>query len=130
MVQFKVLSGRMAGSEKVARHFPFNIGRSASADLQVEEDGVWDQHLELSFDPSTGFTLAARPKALASVNGQPFESVLLRNGDLIEIGAIKIRFWLSNTRQKSLGWREWLTWAGIALITALQIALIYLLINQ
>jgi pSer/pThr/pTyr-binding forkhead associated (FHA) protein len=130
MVQFKVLSGKMAGSEMVARHFPFRIGRSASADLQVEEDGVWDQHLELGFEPSTGFTLVAKPNALAAVNGQPFDRILLRNGDLIEIGALKIRFWLSDTKQKSLSWREWATWAGIVFITGLQVVLIYLLMTQ
>jgi pSer/pThr/pTyr-binding forkhead associated (FHA) protein len=130
MVQFKVLSGKMAGSEMAARHFPFRIGRSVSADLRVEEDGVWEQHLELSFDPTTGFTLVAKPNALASVNGQPFDTILLRNGDLIEIGALKIRFWLSDTKQKSLSWREWATWTGIVLITGLQVALIYLLMTQ
>ena len=48
MVQFKIVSGKMAGTEQVARRFPFRIGRSAEADLRLEDDGVWDDHLELS----------------------------------------------------------------------------------
>lgn len=128
MVQLKILSGKMAGSEHVARHFPFRIGRAASADLRVEEDGVWDEHLELAFHSTDGFILTARPNALAAINGQPFSETVLRNGDAIEIGALKLRFWIAATRQKSLRWREWLTWAGFAAIIALQLYLLYRLI--
>ena len=73
MVHFKIVSGKMAGSEKVARHFPFRIGRAASAELRVEDDGVWDEHLELAFDATNGFVLATRSNAIASINGQSFQ---------------------------------------------------------
>lgn len=125
MVQFKVLSGKMAGNDKVARHFPFQIGRSSSADLQLEEDGVWDQHLVLNFDVAEGFILSTQPNAIAAVNGHQFERAVLRNGDTIEIGALKLRFWLTDTRQTSLWWREWLTWIGIASVAAFELWLIY-----
>jgi predicted component of type VI protein secretion system len=128
MVQFKIVSGKMAGTEKVARHFPFRIGRSPSADLQLSDDGVWDQHLELDFDRSTGFVLNAMPSALAAINGQPFQQAVLRNGDAIEIGALRIRFWLGETRQSSLRPREYLTWAAFVLILVAQFYLIYRLI--
>ncbi len=125
MVQLKVLSGKLAGSECAARQFPFRIGRSPAADLCLEEDGVWDEHLELAFDPGTGFVLTTHAHALASLNGERFERVILRNGDSIEIGALKIRFWLGTNQQASLHWREWLTWAAFILITAAQLGLIY-----
>ncbi|HWF17974.1 MAG TPA: FHA domain-containing protein [Verrucomicrobiae bacterium] len=128
MVQLKIVSGKMAGTEQVARHFPFRIGRSASADLRVEEDGVWDEHLELAFHSTDGFILTAHPNALAAINGQPFREAVLRNGDAIEIGALKIRFWLGATRQSRLGLREWLTWTAFALIIAAQLFLIYRMI--
>ncbi|HEX3800362.1 MAG TPA: FHA domain-containing protein [Verrucomicrobiae bacterium] len=128
MVQFKIVSGKMAGTEKVARHFPFTIGRSASADLQLADDGVWDKHLELLFDPAAGFVLNTHPSALAAINGQPFQQAVLRNGDSIEIGTLKIRFWLGETRQKSLRPREYLTWAAFVLIVIAQFCLIYSLI--
>jgi hypothetical protein len=85
--------------------------------------------LELAFDPQGGFLLTAQPDALTAINGQRIEQAVLRNGDLIEIGAIKIRFWLGKTRQSSLGLREWLTWIAIALITGGQLVLIYWLIR-
>lgn len=128
MVQFKIVSGKMAGSEKVARHFPFRIGRSVSADLRVEDHGVWDEHLELAFHSSDGFVLTTHPNALAAINGQPFREQVLRNGDAIEIGALKIRFWLGETRQSSLRLREWLTWTAFVMIIAAQLFLIYRLL--
>lgn len=125
MVQLKILSGKMAGTERVARHFPFRIGRSSAADLQLEEDGVWEQHVELLFDAANGFILSAHSSALATINGQAFREVVLRNGDALEIGALRISFWLAETRQAGLRLREWLTWAALAFITAAQIFLVY-----
>ncbi len=129
MVQLRVLSGKLAGTEKAARHFPFRIGRSSKADFCLEEDGVWDEHLELAFDPANGFVLVAQPNALACVNGERIQQVVLRNGDSVEIGALKIRFWLGETRQAASRWREWLTWAALLLITGGQLGLIYRLAN-
>jgi len=124
-VLFKIVSGKMAGAERVARRFPFYIGRAASADLQLPEEGVWDRHLEVSFDAAAGFILRAQPNALASLNGRSVNEAVLRNGDLIEIGALKMFFWLGETRQFNLSSREWLTWAGFILVLALQFYLIY-----
>lgn len=129
MVQLKILSGTKAGTTWVARRFPVRIGRSPSADLQLEEQGVWDQHLQLDFQPGTGFILNAQPNALAAVNGQPVQQTLLRNGDTLELGSLKMQFWLSETRQSGLRLRESLTWIAIAAISLGQIALIYWLLR-
>ncbi len=129
MVQLKILSGKMAGAERLVRHFPFRIGRAAAADLQCEEPGVWDIHLELVFDAPRGFVVSVSPNALASVNGQAVQQTVLRNGDIMEIGALKIRFWLGPARQGGMWLREWLTWAALALITAGQLAIIYRLVR-
>jgi hypothetical protein len=125
MVQLKVLSGKRAGTTWVARRFPVRIGRSGATDLQLEEVGVWDQHLQLDFDPAEGIVLSVQQNALASVNGQPVRQAVLRNGDAIEIGSLRMQFWLSETRQAGLRLREGLTWAGIAAISLGQVGLIY-----
>jgi pSer/pThr/pTyr-binding forkhead associated (FHA) protein len=125
MVQLKLLSGKRAGTTWVARRFPVRIGRSAAADLQLEEVGVWDQHLQLDFNPAEGIVLSVQQHALASVNGQPVHQAVLRNGDVIEIGSLRMQFWLSETRQAGLRLREGLTWAGIAAISLGQVGLIY-----
>jgi hypothetical protein len=128
MVQFNILSGKKAGACWVTRHFPVHIGRAPGCDLQIEEPGVWDQHLQLDFIPADGFVLSTQPDALATVNSQPMQESVLRNGDLIEAGSLKLQFWLSETRQAGLRLRESLTWMAIAAICLTQIVIIYLLI--
>ncbi|MBI2924413.1 MAG: FHA domain-containing protein [Verrucomicrobia bacterium] len=129
MVQLQFLTGKKAGSAESVRRFPCVIGRAAEADLPVQEDGVWERHCELSFQSPHGFQLTVQPQALATVNGQPFETGRLCNGDLIEIGALKLRFWLAETRQHSLRLREALTWLALAALALGQVALIYWLLR-
>jgi len=127
MVQFKVLSGKKAGTMWSARRFPVQIGRGQSADLQLEESGVWDRHLRLDFVPLEGLVLTSQPEALTRVNGEPVQQTALRNGDTIELGATSLQFWLTDCRQAGLRWREWLTWSAIAVVSLLQVGLVYLL---
>jgi pSer/pThr/pTyr-binding forkhead associated (FHA) protein len=129
MVQLNILCGKQAGIVKVIHRFPCIIGRAASADVCVEESGVWDRHLELILDSSRNFTLKTLPNTLASVNGQPFHETELRNGDVLEIGSLKMRFWLNEALQKSLRAREFLTWLGLGVLCAGQIGLIYRLLR-
>jgi hypothetical protein len=125
MIQLRILTGKLAGTEHTARIFPLRLGRAPSAGLRLEEDGVWDQHAELAFDPAVGMVLSAQPDALISVNGLSCREAVLRNGDEIALGALKLRFWLGPTRQAGFRVREWLTWAALAAITAGQLYLIY-----
>jgi pSer/pThr/pTyr-binding forkhead associated (FHA) protein len=127
MVQFKVLSGKKAGTVWSARRFPVQIGRGQSADLQLEESGVWERHLRLDFVPLEGLVLTSQPEALTRVNGEPVQQTALRNGDTIELGATSLQFWLADSRQGGLRWREWLTWFAIAAVSLGQVGLVYLL---
>jgi hypothetical protein len=115
MVQLEVLSGKRAGAVAVARRFPFVVGRDGSSDLDLQMPD--------------GFALKVLSQARAAVNDQPVQqAVILRNGDVIGIGAVKIRFWLGETRQLGLQMREFLTWAALVMLCAGQIALIYRLL--
>jgi len=129
VVQLRILSGQKAGSAWVARRFPVCIGRSAASNLQLEEDGVWDQHLRLDFEPAAGIVLRALPNALVTVNEQSVHKAVLRNGDAIGLGSLRIQFWLSETRQSGLHFREGLTWAGITAACLGQVGLIYWLLR-
>jgi pSer/pThr/pTyr-binding forkhead associated (FHA) protein len=124
VIQLTVLNGKKAGTEKVARHFPVRIGRTPANDLSLDEPGIWDDHLELDLQSSNGVLLKAHPNALTCVNGHPVEEVLLQAGDLIEIGSVQIRFWLSPTHQYSLRFREAATWIMLGLLCLAQIGLI------
>lgn len=129
MVQLQVISGKQAGILWEARRFPVQVGRSAGNDLSLEDDGVWEQHFQITSAPDTGFTLSAQSGALVMVNQTPVESVRLKNGDLITAGAAKLSFRLSPTRQRGLRLREWFVWSLIAGITAAQLAFVVWLIQ-
>lgn len=129
MVQIKILSGKKAGTIWSARRFPVRIGRSAGVDLQLEEHGVWDEHCRIELHPGTGFVLETQPDALVTINGQPAQRALLRNGDTIEIAALKLQFWLSETPQRGLRLQEWLVWTAVAGVSLGEIALIYWLVQ-
>ena len=125
MIQFNVLTGKKAGASWVARRFPVRVGRAADSDLQLAEEGVWEDHFQVRFASGEGFILAAHAEARTAVNGQAVQEITLHNGDIVTLGAMRLQFWLAPTRQRGLEWREWLTWAGIALVALLQVALVY-----
>jgi len=129
MVQFNILSGKKAGAQSAARRFPFRIGRAPGNDLQLDDDGVWDQHLTLEFNRRKGFTLTPAPNALATLNGEPVQTAALRNGDIITLGSAKLQFWLAAARQRGLRLREMFVWSLLTAVTAAQLALIYWLIR-
>ncbi len=129
MVLFKILSGKKAGASWAARRFPVRVGRAPANDLQLEDAGIWDEHLLLNFQPQSGFLLSTRGEALASVNGQPVQETLLRNGDTLQLGSVRLQFWLADTRQSGLLIREWLTWAAIGAICLAQVGIIYWLLR-
>ncbi len=129
MIQLNILSGKKAGTQTVARHFPFRIGRAAGNELQLEDDGVWDQHLTLECQPESGFNLATAPNALTTVNAAPVQIAVLRNGDTLTVGSVKIQFWLAAARQRSLLVRESFVWALLVLVTVFQFVLLYWLIR-
>jgi hypothetical protein len=129
MIQLGILSGKKAGTAWAARRFPVQIGRSPTDDLQIVEPGVWEHHLRLQLDRGEGFHFSTRPEAVAIINGQPFHQAALRNGDTIELGSLRMRFWLAETRQRGLRMREWLTWAAIAAVSLGQVGLVYWLLR-
>ena len=128
MIQLKILSGKMAGTEVVARRFPFRIGRSAATDLHIEDTGIWDEHLIFSLSDGR-IEASVQPGALATLNGENLTQTPLRNGDIIQIGATQMALGLTPTRQRSFRGREALVWIGLALLCLAQVGLIYWLLN-
>jgi len=129
MISLQVLSGKKAGSQTEARHFPFHIGRAPQNQLALEDDGVWDRHLTLEFHPTEGFELIAAHDAITAVNGRPVEKTILHNGDIITVGSAKVQFWLAPARQRSLALRENLIWGLLILVTVAQFVLLCTLLH-
>jgi pSer/pThr/pTyr-binding forkhead associated (FHA) protein len=125
VVQLDILTGKQAGTSWVARRLPFSLGRSSPATLVLEEPGVWDRHAEFALRPGEGIAVSSLAEATLNVNGQPVQQALLRNGDVIEAGSVKLRFGLCHTRQRGLWLRETLTWIALAAVCLAQVALIY-----
>jgi hypothetical protein len=129
VIQFSILNGRLAGTHWVARRLPFDVGRAAPAALVLEETGVWSRHFQVALRSADGVVLSASAEALTLVNGQRVEQAILKSGDLVEAGAVQMRFSLSPTRQRSLRFREALTWLSLAAVCLGQVALIYWLLE-
>jgi pSer/pThr/pTyr-binding forkhead associated (FHA) protein len=125
MVQLQILSGRRIGQWVPMDEFPFSVGRGASVALGLDEPGVWEKHFQFELDPADGFFVKNSPPAITTVNGSAVDRVRLKNGDLVEAGGAKLRFWLSAPRQLSLRPREVATWAGIVGLCLLQLAILY-----
>ncbi len=125
MVELTVLAGNKAGTQAVARRFPFRVGRAAAADLCLEDTGVFEQHLEIHWAHPEGFVLTVPPPAMAAVNGHAVQQARLRNGDVIDLGSARLRFGFSAVRHRSLTCRELLTWLAFAALCLGQVVLIY-----
>ena len=126
MVQLNILSGEYKQQFVKSNTFPILIGRGENCELQLVDTGIWENHLELNLNEEQHFTIRTASDATAMVNGKPLKGVqLLRNGDLIEIGLVKIQFWLGTVQQKNLGIREAAVWALLLAVTMAEIYLLF-----
>lgn len=124
MLQIRAIAGTRQATVWEVVTFPLQIGRSARAHIRLEESGVWDEHAEVGFDAEEGFLLNGHAGALLRVNGESVEQVRLRNGDIIELGSVKLQCWLSEVKRRNLSWRERFVWFLLFLVTILQLILI------
>ena len=124
MLQFNILSGSKSGKSWVAEAYPLQIGRAAGAGLRLEEAGVWDKHAEVRFDAAEGYILTGLKGAITSVNGTAIQEVRLRNGDVIEMGSVKLQCWLAEVKRRDAASRETVLWASLIALTIAQIILI------
>jgi predicted component of type VI protein secretion system len=125
MIRIEILSGKLAGTTWVARRFPVRLGRSADADFQSSEPGVWEQHAAIETDRREGCVLKAQADAAVLLDGKPIQFAPLRNGDVIELGSLKLRFWLGEAQQKALTAREAVVWAILAGVVLLEAGLMF-----
>jgi predicted component of type VI protein secretion system len=126
MVQLNILSGEYQHQFVNSNTFPLHIGRGENCHLQLVDKGVWENHLELNLNMEHHFTIRTTSDATAMVNGKPLEGIQpLHNGDLIEIGMVKIQFWLGSVQQKNLGIREAAAWALLLSVTIAEIYLLF-----
>lgn len=129
MIQLHILSGKKAGATISASKLPFQVGRAASCALALDDAGIWDQHFAISWPKVDSLVLSSNANAVTVVNGAKVNEIALREGDLIEAGAVKMRFGFEAVKQKSLFVREMVTWIALGLLSLGQVALIYQLLR-
>ena len=126
MVQLNILSGEYQQQFVKSNTFPIRIGRGENCQLQLVDTGIWENHLELNLNEKHHFTIQTASDATAMVNGKPLEGVqLLYIGDLIEIGMVKIQFWLGTVQQKNMRIREAAAWTLLLTVTVAEIYFLF-----
>jgi predicted component of type VI protein secretion system len=128
MFQLRVLSGKMAGQVFQVRHFPFVAGRSENCDLILAERGVWQRHVEFRSEDGR-CAIRSLEKAGVAVNGETVAEAVLRNGDQIEIGSMKLRFGLASVAFRDPRGRELAIWSALIAVFLFQFWLIYRLLD-
>jgi hypothetical protein len=129
MVQLKVLSGTQVGLTHSVEQFPCLLGRQSPSNLCFEESGIWDRHVELALHENGSFSLRSFPNASVAINGHNVEQAMLKNGDVIQFGGVKLQFWLAETQQHSLRLREIFSCIGFSAVCLAQVYVIYLLLQ-
>jgi predicted component of type VI protein secretion system len=127
MVQLQVLSGKQTGALFQAARFPLKVGRAGESHLALDDPGVWPRHFRIEWLPE-GLILEVEPDALLNLNDAPVRRAVLRNGDVLTAGAVRIRFGLSPVRASSPAVVEWMTWIGLSALCLGQVAIIYILL--
>lgn len=129
MIQLRVLNGRRAGTEYLARDFPVTVGRASGNTVRLAEPGIWDQHLEIQLTETRSFLLSKHDEASATLNDEPLtdEARPVRNGDRIGLGELQLQFSLSPTSQRNPKILETFFWATLVLIALTQVVVIYFL---
>lgn len=130
MLQFHVTDDRGTVTAHKAEHFPFTIGRSARADLQLISAGVFEEHarIEFALDEQSSeprYFLNALGQSLLLVNGKPVPSRRLAIGDEISIGAVRLVVSLAPPLQTRLAFHEWVVWLILALVVVLEALIIH-----
>ena len=78
--------------------------------MRLEDDGVWERHASIALTASGFFNLIARPEAMVCVDGVRVTEARIKEGDVIDLGAVKMVFHLSPAHQRGLALREWILW--------------------
>ena len=126
MVRLHVVAGNRSGFCFSSSRLPIRVGRASDNDLTLDDPGIWPMHFSIAREKND-LTIHVGPDALLSINSEPVQKALLRNGDVISIGSIKLQFGFTPVRQTSLIWRERATWAALAVLAFSEIAVAYTL---
>jgi len=88
-----VLNTELAGQEFACARNDLKIGRSRENDIVLDHPSLSGTHARLLRDPSGEWRIVDLESSNGMfVNGEAFGKARLRNGDLLELGEVKLRF--------------------------------------
>jgi len=122
-----VVKGKQQGHSIDIKKYPFVIGKNQEAHLRLSDAGIWDDHLAIDLTPGESPTVKRMGDGSVSVNSEPIESMTLRNGDIITIGAAQLRFNSTPAKRKSLVFQNSASWIALILVVILEIFLVILI---
>ena len=120
MVELVVLTGPQSGSQLAVPRLPARVGRSREADVQLSGPGVWDRHFDLVATPEGRVAIRTLGEARVVIDSVSVAEQTLRNGELLEVGGIQVRFLMVESRQRPLTARETFVWSLAAIVVCLQ----------
>lgn len=120
MVELTVLNGSEPGRLLRLVRFPARVGRRCEGDGLLVGPGIWDHHFDIIIEESGRFGLVAMQGARVAIDGEFVERKTLKNGGILEVGGLRLRFALSVVAQRPLGIRESAVWIGAGLLLAFE----------
>ena len=123
MLEARILTGNRTGTVIPINRFPFSFGRQG-ADCVLADPGVWDRHFTISLGPDRAFELVCTESAVISSDQRTFANLCLRNGEIVEMGAVRIEFRLSRTSPRPGRLAEGILWGSLGLVVLAELALV------
>jgi len=123
MVELMVLTGPQTGVRLVVPSLPASVGRGREMGVQLTGSGVWDRHFDLLATPDGRVGVRVIGDARVVIDSVSVTERSLRNGEVLEVGGIQVRFLIDEVPQRSLAVREASVWLLALLILVLQIYL-------
>ncbi|MAD24660.1 MAG: hypothetical protein CMO44_10870 [Verrucomicrobiales bacterium] len=118
------LDGDFLGEQVEVSGFPFKIGRDINCHHRIEAKGVWPCHLVLEEAGENGIIVKCDPEASLSINSlEASKSVRLQNGDLLQFGSVRLRFWLAPIGQMGQRSIELIIWLGLSMLILGQVTI-------
>ena len=86
------ISGTYRGRELVLDRTPIRLGRSGENDVEIDHPSISRKQCRLHLEEGTWKVKDAESRNGVRVNGEPYATIGLRHGDVLEIGHLRFAF--------------------------------------
>jgi pSer/pThr/pTyr-binding forkhead associated (FHA) protein len=86
------ISGTYRGKELVLDRTPIRLGRSGENDVEIDHPSISRKQCRLHLSEGTWKVMDAESRNGVRVNGEPYATIGLRHGDVLEIGHLRFAF--------------------------------------